>query len=110
MRAAIAVLDDEVNNIKVIEDEAEWSIRLLHSCIRPQTEYRELGGDQWVVECYIIEHCAICAIGHESECNLKFNDFGCFRLRDNIERDECHIVHIVVIHAAGISYLREWRR
>jgi hypothetical protein len=31
-------------------------------------------------------------------------------LRDNIKRDEGHIVHIVVIHAAGISYLREWRR
>ena len=110
MWATVAVLDDKFDNIKVIEDKAVWGIRLLHSCIRSQTEYRELRGDQWVVECNIIEHRAIRAIGHEPKGNLKLNGFARFRLRDNIERDECHVVHVVVMHAVGILYLREWSR
>jgi len=105
--SSVTVLDDEVNNIKRIDDEAEWAIRLLSSRIGPETECREQTGDQRVIECDLIEHCTIRAIVHCSEGNFEVDGFGHVPLRDNLERDECHIIHVRVIIDSALGC--EWR-
>lgn len=109
MRASIAILDDKLDNIQMIEDESVWRICALRSCIRPETERRECSRDQWVVKRYIIEHCAIRFVGHELEGGFKLYSLGRPLLRDDIERDEGGVIHIVVVYVV-VFLLHEWRR
>src|SRR6266436_8239726 len=102
MRAAVAILDDEVNDIQMFEDEAVWSICLLHGCVGPETESGEHSRDQWVIECDIIEHRTIRPIGHYLKGHFELDLLVCLRLRDDIERDECDVIHIVIMHTVVV--------
>src|ERR1700691_6659020 len=96
MFAGIGVLDDYINNIKMVDDKAEWSISLSRCCIRPKTERREHSGNQRGVVGDLIDRSVIRAIVHSLEHKFELDGCGGERLSDNFERYECNIIHIMV--------------
>jgi hypothetical protein len=107
MSTAITIPDYEVHNIKMIEDEAEWSIRPLNSGVGPKTEGGEHSGDQWTVECYIVKHGTISAIGHKLEGDQEFDSLGHLRLRNNKDRLECNVINVVKFQMLVFGSLEE---
>ena len=71
MRAGVAVLDHEINDIEVIEHEARGSVRARDGRVTSQRELAEDGGHERHVVGDEVEHGAVRAVGHRVEGRLR---------------------------------------
>jgi hypothetical protein len=97
MFASISVLDDDIHNLKLIDDEAKWTIRFDRSGIGPKTNRRNHSGHQGWIICDLIEHRTICTIVHCVKGNFELDCFGGDWLSDNFEWNESNIVYIMIL-------------
>ena len=71
MRASVAVLDHEINDIEVVENEARGPVCTRDGGIRSQRELAEDGGHERHVVGDEVEHGAVRAVGHRVEGRLR---------------------------------------
>lgn len=99
MHSYIRVLDDDIDDVEMIEQDAVRPVCLLDRRIRAESQSRHDSGYEWAVVNDIVEHRAIRAIIHSVERDLQFDGLRKRELRDGDGRDESG-----VIDAAVVSY------
>jgi hypothetical protein len=71
MRAGVAVLDHEINDIEVVEHKARGPVCARDGGVRSQRELAEDGGHERHIVGDEVEHGAVRAVGHRVEGRLR---------------------------------------
>lgn len=97
MLASIAVLEHNVECGQVVEDEARRAVRARDGRVLPQAHLGEDRGDDRGVVGDHVEHGVIRAVLHRVEEDLELDRAVRRRERNNLNRNEREVVHIVVL-------------
>jgi hypothetical protein len=70
MCAGIRVLDNNIENFKMLKNDAQRPISFLNNRIRTKTEFRKDGGNQRIVECDVVNKGVIGAVRRQVEVKI----------------------------------------
>jgi hypothetical protein len=104
MCAGIRVLDNDIENFKMLKNDAQRSISFLNNRIRTKTEFRKDSGNQRVVECDVVNKGVIGAVRRQVKVEVHEVAFGRFWLRDYVDRDEGGVVYVVEVIDGAVVY------
>lgn len=103
MLASVAVLNNKINDLEMIEDERVRPVCLCGCRIRSQCQSRKYGRDEGHVVSLLVEHSSVGAIVQSVEDDLKLDGPGSGEYGDEIDRDQVKVGDVVKVVNADFS-------
>ncbi len=96
MLPAVCVLDDDLDDVEVVEHEALRAVRARDRRVLAERELGQDRGDERGVVRDVVDDRVVGAVVHRVELELERDRARRGLLRDDHERDEVDVVHVVV--------------
>ena len=96
MFPAVRVLDDDLDNVKMVEHEALRAVRARDRRVLAERELGQDRGDERRVVRDVVDDRVVRAVVHRVELELERDRARRGLLRDDHERHEVDVVHVVV--------------